>query len=432
MDEVRKKSLKEVLPKKGLEMAGKKTTAAHRHKIDTIEEEAPRKTASHYETNVKNPPKISYFMWMCILIVLIVGGYYLSATFASVTIKITPKQLPVAIAGTFEANRSPAEGIEFAVIKLEESMSKQIPATGQKKVETKAIGTVIISNNYSTAAQKLVAGTRIETESGLIFKLDSSVTVPGQTKKGTQITPGTISVKVTASEPGENYNAGTASFKIVGFKGSPRYDKFSVQTKTPISGGKEGMINIVNEDDRVKAVNSMQTELKDKVAKKARLQIPKDYIIFDDGEMNTITNSVGDGTSSSTATITVKDTMIAVLINTKKLSQYFAEQQVKDEPTDGIRISNVQSLSFKLSDKDKFDFEKTKKINFTLNGSANLVWPVDANDLKLKLVSTSIKDKDKVFGSYPAIHRAEAIVRPPWVLSFPNNQDKINIKLVIQ
>jgi hypothetical protein len=436
MDEVRKKSLKEVLPKKGLELAGKKANPGRRTRIETAPEldmasfsQSAKPPKDYYET--RRRPRMSYFIWLCLALILLVGGYYLSTAFALVTVKITPKQLPITIAGTFEATRAPAEGIEFSVIKLEETATKEVPASGQAKVETKAVGTVTITNNYSTASQKLVAGTRLESADGLIFKLDSTITVPGQTKKGTTITPGSIEVRVTASEVGDKYNLGTASFKIVGFKGSPRYDKFSAQTKTPLAGGKQGLVGIVKDADRAKVVASLETELKDRVAKKAQLQIPKDFIIFTDGVMTSFSDDLIAGTASSTVTISTKVTMIALLFNVKNLSQYFAEKQLKDESVEGIRLFDPSSLVFKLQNKDKFDFAKTNKISFTLNGKANLVWTVDTVGLKTKLLNTAIKDKDQIFAGYPAVYRAEATVRPPWILSFPGNENKINIKLIM-
>jgi hypothetical protein len=433
MDEVRKKSLREVLPKKDLELAGKKANPGRRQKIDISEEPNTPKSFSSFNLSGRRLfSKMSYLAWACIAVIAIVGGYYLSTLFATVTVKITPRQETVTIAGSFEASRAPADGIEFSVIKLEETATKQVPASGQVKVETKATGVVTITNNYSTAAQKLVAGTRLETKTGLIFKLDNTITVPGQSKKGSVITSGSISVKVTASAIGSQYNVGMTSFKIVGFKGTPRYDKFAVQTKTAIAGGKQGLENVVKEADRIATANSLQLELKDQVSKKAKLQIPKDFIIFDDGVIISYTDQIQNGTTDGVAIVSVKATMIALLFDLKNLSQYFVEKQLKNETIGGIKISNPQSLVFKLQNKDKFDFEKTNKILFTLDGKANLVWPIDTTSLKSKLLSTAIRNKDKVFADYSAIYRAEAVVRPPWILFFPDNQDKINIKLITQ
>lgn len=434
MDDVRKKSLREVLPKKGLELGGKKTNPTRGHHIDIAELESDIAASKTAKTNKKyygtrhSPIKISYFMGICIFLIFIVGGYYLSTAFASVTVKITPQQVPMEISGSFEANRAPAQGIEFSVIKLEESIDKQVSASGQAEVETKASGTVLITNNFSTADQTLVVGTRLEAPSGLIYKLDNTIIVPGRTAT----TPGSILVKVSASETGAKYNIDTASFKIVGFKGTAKYDKFSAQTKTSIIGGKQGLESVVKAEDRARAVIDAQTELKNKVTANARKMIPKDSVIFDDGVIMSFSDEIKNNSASGTATLSAKVTMVAVLFNIKNLSQYFAEKQLGDESVEGIRIANVEALVFKLQNKDIFNFEKTDKIDFTLNGKANLVWPIDTAGLKSKLLSTSIRDQNKVFASFPYVHRAEAVARPPWILSFPSNQDKINIKLIIQ
>lgn len=430
MEEVHKKSLKEVLPKSGLELGIKKTSATRRIKTEPT-------TSVNYQTD-KFPPKrffssSSYFFWTCLILVFLAGGYYLSTVFATVTLKLTPRQAITNINGSFEANVAPADsGLEFSVMKLEETQDREVPAMGQKKVEVKASGVVTITNNYSSSPQALVVNTRLETKNGLIFRLANSVTVPGQTKKGTTIIPGSISVKVVADQVGSSYNVGDTTFKIVGFKGTTKYDKFTVQSKTAIGGGKTGMISVIKDEDQAEALKILEKELKDKVAKKAKSQIPKDFMFFDDGVITKFSNEVKESGSSTKAIISAKVTMTAILFNTKNISEYFAAKQFPDENIDGVKISNLTTLNFALSDKEQFAVDKTSKIKFNLSGKANLVWPINTIDLKQKLLGSSIRKKDQIFANYPAIYRAEAVVRPPWVLSFPNQADKINIKLMVE
>jgi len=430
MEEVHKKSLKEVLPKSGLELGVKKTATTKRIKTEvtpTLSYQTDKFTSKRVFSNS------SYFFWICLVLVFLAGGYYLSTIFATVTLKLTPRQAIANITGSFEANVAPADsGLEFSVMKLEETQEKEVSAMGQKKVEVKAAGVVTITNNYSSSPQPLVVNTRLESKTGLIFRLANSVTVPGQTKKGTAIIPGSISVKVVADQVGSSYNVGDTTFKIVGFKGTTKYDKFTVQSKTAIAGGKTGMVSVIKDEDQALAVKSLEKELKDRVAQKAKSQIPKDFIFFDDGVITKFTNEVKESGSSTTAIVSAKVTMTAILFNTKNISEYFAAKQFPDENIDGIRISNLSSLKFSLSNKEQFVIDKTSKINFTLSGKANLVWPINTNDLKQKLLGSSLRKKDQIFANYPAIYRAEAVVRPPWVLSFPKQADKINIKLMVE
>ena len=431
MDEVRKKSLKEVLPKNEIDFAGRKPAPVRRKKTAA----APVSEASedfYRARQYTGRSKSSYFLWACLVLVLIVGGYYLSAAFASVTVKVTPRQAVVALSGQYEANRAPSDGIEFSVIKLEEEAEKQVPASGQTKVETKAKGTVVIYNNYSSAAQPLAASTRLETKEGYIFRMDSAATVPGTTKKGTAITPGSVTVKVSAAEAGDKYNVGTAEFKIVGFKGTAKYDKFSAKSTSGMGGGKIGTESTVEEKDRTAAVAQMQKDLSTQVKEKARLQIPKGFAIIDGTDMITFTDEIAAGDDPAKATIKTKATMIAILFDLKNLGQNFAEKEFPGEATDGITVSNPEDLKFSLLNKDSFNFEKTDRVSFNLTGKINLVWPVNTTDLKAKLVSSPIKNKDAVFAGYPSIYRAEAVVRPPWVMSFPSNPAKINVKLLVQ
>lgn len=425
MEEVRKKSLKEVLPKNNLD-AARKSNSIRRKSVQ------PAPVNDYYESRIPSKRKVPVFFWVLIAVIFLAGGYYASAAFARVTIKITPREISTPIAGQFEASRAPAEGIEFSLIKLEETVDKTVPASGSEQVQNKAHGTVVLYNNFSTAPQNLVATTRLETEEGLVYRLDNDVTIPGMAKKGDVSTPGSISAKITADQPGGKYNTPKGDFKIIGFKGTAKYDKFYAESKGSITGGESGLRSKVAEANKTKAVEDAKKDLDKKVAEKARLQIPKDFIIFDDSMIVSYTTEVKSGNDKDSAVISTKATLVAVIFNLKNLSRHFAEVGLEEEAVEGITIHNASDLKFSLLDKDKIDFDKTEKIDFTLNGSARLVWPINTTELKGKLAGSSIGEKDKVFASYSEISRAEAIVRPPWVLSFPSNQEKINVRLMVQ
>ena len=66
----------------------------------------------------------------------------------------------------------------------------------------KARGTLIISNEYSSDTQPLIATTRFETGDGKIFRLAESVTVPGVTIVDGKRQPGIVEAVVIADAPG--------------------------------------------------------------------------------------------------------------------------------------------------------------------------------------------------------------------------------------
>ena len=425
MDGVHKKSLKELLPKEDFEQLANRAEAPRRRRTvgDMEASIPPADDLPPVRLSRPRPKRKAPLIYLALAaIVVVVGGYYLSAIFASATVKITPTQQTAAVTGQFKAIKAPAEGIEYSVIKLEESVSKEVPANGQVKRETKAVGTVTITNNFSTAGQALVVGTRLSDPAGRIFKLDANVTVPGM-KAGVA---GKITVKVTAAAPGAEYNIDVVDLKIVGFKGTAKYDKFGARPTTAFHGGASGMVSSISDQDREQAITAAKTELKSKLESKAKLQIPNGYASFPDTEMFTFSDSVTSN-GTSTATITIKAVMVAILFNSTNLAENLAAKYFSSEPTEGVKIANLSALDLKLIDKEKFDMDKTDSINFSLSGEGTFVWPVDPAELKSRLKGGKLKDRDAVFAAFPNIYRAQAHITPPWLMSFPEEADKINI-----
>ncbi len=103
--------------------------------------------------------------------------------------------------------------------------------------ERKARGKVIIYNEYGSEPQSLVSTTRLETADGFVFRLTQGVTIPGVTDIAGKREPGAIEAEVIADQPGDASNIAPATFTIPGFKGSPKYAKFSAKSLTPMTGG---------------------------------------------------------------------------------------------------------------------------------------------------------------------------------------------------
>ena len=83
-----------------------------------------------------------------------------------------------------------------------------------------------------------MATTRFVTPDGKLFRLVSSVTVPGAQVTNGQIVPSSIDAPVAADQPGDAYNVGPVNkLTIPGFQGSPKYNAFYGQLASGTSGG---------------------------------------------------------------------------------------------------------------------------------------------------------------------------------------------------
>lgn len=178
------------------------------------------------------------------------------------------------------ASRGSVDGpdLSFEIVSMEGSENTKITATTQKEMKTAARGQVIIYNKYSASPQKLSVDTRLEGSNGKIYKTDKEVVIPGMTGD----TPGFIKVGVYGYEPGEAYNSGPLDFKVFGFRGTGKYDKFYARSEGDITGGMSGNFYVVSDEEKAKVSSGLALTLKDNLTKKVLEQVPEDYLLFKD------------------------------------------------------------------------------------------------------------------------------------------------------
>jgi hypothetical protein len=139
--------------------------------------------------------------------------------------------------------------------------SEEVSVSGTVKVERKATGTVILYNAFNSVSQKLITGTRLETPNGLIYKLKTAVTIPGQKTVSGKKVPGSVEVVVEASEIGDSYNQGLRDFKVVAYKNSDRYETIYGRSKTALTGGFSGTVPNISQKEIDTAVESIKERI---------------------------------------------------------------------------------------------------------------------------------------------------------------------------
>lgn len=371
-----------------------------------------------------------------ILVIVAFGGLLISSTFAKATVKITPVQGRLLLNHTFDAYNTSADGeLAFKLVSgITDTEKKIVPASGSEKVSRKASGTIIIFNNYDDKVQKLVANTRFETPDGKIYRISAPVSVPGMTTKNGQVTPGSVEVTVTADQPGAEYNIGLTDFTVPGFKDDPRYTKFYARSKTEMTGGIVGEVKKVAPADKEKAIGELETILRDRMVKEAKLQIPEGFILFDDAYFLTFEEQLpGSGSSTPSTTdqaeVVLKGTFHGILFDRKALSFKIASDQIPNFDGRELEIKNLSDLNFKLLNRDAITGPEVEKISFTLEGNAHLVWSFDQNELLTKLQSAERGSYQAIFSQFPTIKQAEIVFFPPWIKSIPENKDKIIVEV---
>ncbi len=135
------------------------------------------------------------------------------------------------------------ETIKLAIpINLAVKLLPTLMSSGQEEFVArlgKASGIVIFFNGFSSAPQKLVASTRIQSPEGLIFRIKKDIIIPGSEIIRDKIVPGQVEAEVVADEQGSKYNIGLAEFQVPGFRGTPRFDSIYARSLAPFTGGGE-------------------------------------------------------------------------------------------------------------------------------------------------------------------------------------------------
>lgn len=395
------------------------------------EERMSDPTQMDYSDTPSGSGRSRFWIWLLAGVAIIILIFAILSVFQSATVTITPKTKDFSFNNSYKAESDAGEDeLPFEIVALSGEESKSVTGTVKTEAEAKAVGEVVIYNEFSATPQPLLIETRLETKDGKIFKTDKAVIVPGYKKVGTEITPGSIKVGVHADVAGDEYNIGLSDFKVFGFKGSPKYDKFYARSSAAMTGGSKGAMFTLSAEEKSKAKTDLRNALREKLIAEAQSELPMGFMYYDDGVFFTADES-GATFSGETEKINavMKGKISIVLFEEERLSQYLASSTMSQYDGASVMIQGFRDLKFTIKNKDAVVATEAKEINFTLDGEAKFVWNVDSEKLKTDLAG---KGKDEasfkqILASYTGIDTAELTIRPFWKKSFPKNPEKIHV-----
>lgn len=314
--------------------------------------------------------------------------------------------------------------LPFEVMSLDGEVSKTLTATKKEDAKIAATGRVVIFNDFTPTPQKLIANTRLETKDGKIYRIQSAVTVPG--KKGS--TPGSVEVEIKADVAGSSYNAEFADLFITGFKGTPKYKGFYARTKGAISGGREGEKYVVSGEPVTTAKTALSAELREKLLRDAKSQVPEGYVLFDDTvtiSESASSDSIFYGDTPEVA-VASKGTLTGVLLPVDTLSKVIAKKTLSQYDETPVYIANLDALTVKFA-KTYSDLKSTNEIEFVFTGSAQINWTIDEDAITTALLGKPKKEFNDIMRGFVSVHSAELHLRPFWMPKVPANQEKVHI-----
>lgn len=370
--------------------------------------------------------RLSLTLWIITLAALAFLFIVLSSVFAKATVEIKPKSVTGSLDTTFVAKKDTTDELGFQIMSISDEVNQKVTSAKKETVENSAKGTVILYNEFSANKQSLLIDTRLLATDGKIFKTEKAVIIPGYTKKGSEITPGSVEVNIYADVAGIEYNKDTADFKIFGFKGSSKYDKFYARSKGAITGGFKGERYVVDQEKAEEVANTLEDSLTEKLNSAVMAQIPNGYLVFDDSfnyNLGTFDSSSVYGTTEE-FDVTLKGSVVAYIFEESQLASEIAKILSSQYDGSSVKISDLGGTQMEI---DEGTVSDSKSIRFKLTGEPTITWSIDQEAIKNSLIGSTRKQFETILTDFTGVDSGKASIRPFWKKTFPKSSNKIEI-----
>jgi hypothetical protein len=377
-------------------------------------------------------PRKKLFVMILGLIGLLVLAFVVYFILPHAQVVINPKREKV----TFETNILVSKGInsintetsEIAgqFFEIEKMASKEFSSTGEKDVSQKATGKVTIYNQYSSSSQTLVKTTRLKSPDGKIFRLTSTVTIPGAVIEEGKIIASSKEVEVEADQAGAEYNINPADFVIPGFEGTPKYSAFYGKSTQAMSGGAKGIMKVATQSDISGAIDIVTLELKDVAMSDFKGIIPADLKLLGDAQTFSVTGSSSNIKANQAGekfTVTVKAKVSGIAFKENDALSLIEKNINNNVLKNRTLLFSTINVTYKTL---KFDL-KQESLNLDCDVEAESVANFDEQKIKDDLAGKDETEVRTYLSSLPDIETAKVIFWPFWVKRVPTDKDKIKV-----
>lgn len=394
--------------------------------IERTPEETPAPRRPRPETlSVKNTNRKGLIAGLFILLAFAGSVLTFAAMTGQTTVTVFPRWREPTVNAIFEANPQLSEfNLVYEVLTLEAEGEREVTATGQEEVEEQAAGTITI---YKTTAgdERLIKNTRFESPDGLIYRITESAVVPG----GTTENPGSVVAEVFADQAGPEYNiAANTRFKVPGFAESnltDLYDSIYAINPNSFTGGHRGPKFTIDETELNAATESLRKELREALQGRIEGARPAGFILFDSSIVFEYQALPGADIGNNRVLLREKAILKAPMFKNEDFAAFIASASIPGYENESVRIVDPSALTFSYTKDTSFSGGET--FSFNLLGRPKIIWTYDQEQLKRDLAGGAQTALNTVLGGYPAIEKANAVIRPFWKSSFPEDPKEIEI-----
>lgn len=373
-----------------------------------------------------NPLKRKNILFLSIIFLVILGAIGV-LSFLGVEVKIWPvltnknfQEELLLKSDIFESDFS-QKVIPGKSLEAEGEISSQFNSSEIIPKEIKAQGVIHVYNNYHLS-QVLVASTRFLSPDEKLFRSTKRVNIPAETS---------LDVEVMADEPGPEYNIGPTTFSVPGLAGSPRYTVVFGKSFKPMEGGFAGKTVRVSKDDLKKAEDELKekltSQLKGELLKKAE---SSSMTVLEETISPTIIESSSlakPGTELKQFDYTLKMKIKALAFKKDDLEN-FAKEIISQKIGAGERVvPDTLKISFQAGEVDL----KETGAKLQVSVLAQIYSDIDTKELKSRLLGKKLKQGKDILASDSRLLTAQVKILSFWKRKFPQNPEKIEIKLML-
>jgi hypothetical protein len=338
-------------------------------------------------------------------------------------------QLSVVGAVETSGTVSGAPRVPARYFEMEKTVLVTRPATGKDAGNAaKARGSIIITNDYSSAAQPLVPTTRFQSSDGKIFRLVEGVTIPGVVESGGKRQPGVIEATVVADETGSAFNLSPTTFTIPGFQGSPKYEKFSARSTRAFTGGAEnaqGAVSTVSTSDVESAKSAAEEEARKAVVAEIEASLKEGEALLD----GSLTVSLVGNPTVPTPGVAGEsfDYQGRFLVRGFILSES-ALRAFIDQETAEIAGVTLRPATYSIAYRAVLPNFETRQVDLSVQSEVVFEAPLDFGSLASDLLGQDEEGIRRFLERHPEVKRLQVEFKPRlFIATIPNDPERVSV-----
>ncbi len=361
------------------------------------------------------------------LVILYVAGLALVQAKITIVERRIPFSLSDARLELSNQEKADEGRLSFQAMVVTTSITREVYGSALTTSNTKATGSVVFFNEYSSAKQTVKKGAILTATNGKKYVTQAQVVVPGYTTVSKKKTAGTSpSVAIAALEVGESYNSEGTTFSVSGWTNA---SKTFYARSTDIVGGESGVSHTLTAKEQQDAVATFQVQLVERLKRETRGQIPDDFVTFPELQFPIIdTESFVFKGGKVRFPATMTGTMVSYLIPRALLEQAIASKAITERSYPQVAVPSLGDLTFDLRSAVPNDPKIIPDaITIGVSGSGTVITKVPIDKIKEALIGKPRRDFSDAIVGIAEVDTARFRLLPFWSPRFPSKWSKIDV-----